>query len=209
MPFLIAIVTLVILLNLRLRYVSKNFDVQYDRTQYLKDEANANSARAKDIDESMIIRLSERDLPFRSGYDRNIAQENEIIRIQNKVRLNLEMPVIKTEIPSNIEVKKRFGAANLQKVIDGEENFTRLILHLNQWAKLLLRGENKRDAEAVLEVAVRSRSDVSETYIMLYDLYADTSRLEKIEELKKNIDNLPDIAKIRVCKHIKKESENI
>lgn len=203
MPWLFMIIVFfIIMLNVRLRYVNKKYDIEYERKKYLQDEMEANFARAQDLEESMIINLSPHELPFRFDYDATDKNGADILKIQEKIKLNLEMPLIRTGIDTNADVKRRFGASNLQMIIDGEENLTKLIQRLNRWAGLLMDSGNVKDAETVLGTAVKCRSDISETYVLLYDLYTRAGRNEKFSALEKSIDSLPETAKKMAWKRI-------
>jgi hypothetical protein len=67
------------------------------------------------------------------------------------------------------------------------EDFDKVCILLNSYAKALISAERFDDAKGVLEFAVGVGTDISESYVMLADIYKKSSQSEKLNFLREQI----------------------
>lgn len=201
--FFITFVFFALWLNYRIALNSKQEkERKAQEKAYVKANVKSVFAHSRPLDEEMILRLDERDFPFRHNYREENATEYDLMTTQKKVWHHLSAPLIKTDIPTTLEIRQRFGNDQLQYIIDGEENYTRLLHYLNKWAAQLIAVGNTPDAEIILKKTIAIGSDISETYVLLYRIYDAANRKSDMAALKRQIDTLPDITRARVYKAI-------
>lgn len=160
----------------------------YKRSQIAKEDAEkatafwelenqANSTRKKDIDNLSYIQIPLEDFPI--GKDPSEARaslEEELLSLSRERILNL------TGL-SNTELKLQYGAANLDALSSYDNNYTRLVRLLTDYAKTLIEDSCFDDAVTVLEFGVKIRSDVTENYLLLARLYQDRGEEHRIRSL--------------------------
>lgn len=205
--FFITFIFFTLWLNWHIANSDKELKNMYRRRdEYIKANIRAAYIPAQPLDEHMIIRLMEKDLPFRVYSPKERGAEDSISydlqKVQDKVKHHLSAPLIKTNIPTNLEIKERFGNDNLRYIVNGEENFIRLLHYMNKWARLLIESGNAKDAEWVLQKAIDIGSDISETYVLLYQLYQSSYKEGAIASLTEKINALPQITQERIYKTV-------
>lgn len=96
---------------------------------------------------------------------------------------------------TNTDLKLEYGTANINILSDCDFHYTNMVTLLQKLAELL--HENAEDALAVdvLEFAVSTGTDVSKTYYLLAELYADAGTPEKIELLITMAENIHSLMK--------------
>ena len=91
---------------------------------------------------------------------------------------------------SNTELKLKYGAGNLDEILEYEQNYLLLIKTLSNWGTWLYEQHNYKDAETVLDYAVFCQSDIRQTYITLARIYIEQNSINKIHNLAKKTENI-------------------
>ena len=65
----------------------------------------------------------------------------------------------------------KYGVANLQILIQYDENFSKLSRTLAKWGKLLFEAGEPGAAETVLSYAISCKADIEDTFITLAKIY--------------------------------------
>ena len=95
-----------------------------------------------------------------------------------------------------------YGSANLPALSEYDDNFTDLVRLLNKWGKRLYELGFEDQAVFILEFAVNTKSDISETYKLLFKIYNHLNTPEKIELLIKTAESLNSINKKVILKYL-------
>lgn len=179
----------------------------YKRSQLTKEEAEKNSAfwnlenqanttRKKEIEHLDYIQIPLDTFPIGKypSEERN-ALEQELLSLSEKKILNL------TGI-SNTELKLQYGAANLETLSACDDNFARLVRLLTDYAKTLVDDSHSQEAITVLEFGVRIKSDVTENYVLLANLYQENGEKVKIRSLIETASLLNSLSKETIRKRL-------
>lgn len=108
---------------------------------------------------------------------------------------------------SNTDLKLTYGTANITVLSEYDAHYTQMVTILQKLADCLVASEDSEQAIRVLEYAISTGSDVSKSYYLLSDLYAQAGTPEKIHNLMKQAENIPSIMKNSVLQHLKAACE--
>lgn len=144
-------------------------------------ESRANSTRKQSLDGLPYIYLPLRDLPFLS--DTIDSPDSELASIEKEIREISEKKIVNLTGISNTELKLQYGAPNLEFLTEYDENFTVLCRLLFRWGTKLNELAFQREAIQVLEYGVRLGTDIRGHYLLLANLYRNTSQNSRIQGL--------------------------
>ena len=186
-PFLASFILLCIFFNIRSRGVSRKAEQR--EADFWEKERESNNVRKKSLDSLEYIHIPTDHLPFGTAGEDDYLQtcEDEILALKDEKIVNL------TGI-SNTDLKLEYGTANITVLSQYDQNYTALVCGLQKWGQALYDKGCYEDAAKVLEFAVRTRSDITQTYRTLADIYRTKLGYSE-SEIKKKIDGLIPIAK--------------
>ena len=156
-------------------------------------ESRANSTRKQSLDGLPYIYLPLRDLPFLS--DTMDSPDSELASIEKKIRDISEKKIVNLTGISNTELKLQYGAPNLEFLTEYDENFTILCRLLFRWGARLNELAFQREAIQVLEYGVQLGTDIRGHYLLLANLYRNTSQNSRIQKLIDQAETLNSINK--------------
>ena len=84
---------------------------------------------------------------------------------------------------TNTELKLQYGAPNINLLMEFDQNYTLLARTLQTFAEELFKAGLVSEAKTVLEFAISTHTDVSQSYFLLADIYEREHQPEKIEAL--------------------------
>lgn len=172
---LICIMIFVIWLKYQLSKSSKN---EYQSsTQFWEKENQANFVRKKDISNLEYISIPLNELPFMD----NIS--GEILYVQDAIKKLATKKILNLTGYSNTDLKLNYGTANINALSDYDQNYTLLIRNLHKWASLLYDEGMIIESKTVLQYAVKCKTDISSTYVLLATIYESEKHPDKIKEL--------------------------
>ena len=143
--------------------------------RFLEEEQAANSARKREIEPELFFYADLENLPH--------IPENDpfkVLRAAKRTMIRFEKP------ESNVELKKRYGVAQLESITLYEENFTDFLKSLGDWAQDLYNEKNADSALQVLSYAIELGSEFRGTYRLAAEIYAserDVYALEQLSEM--------------------------
>lgn len=147
------------------------------KADFWERENQANSAPKKDIEHLNYITVPLDDFPIgKYPLEALREPESELTELADKKILNL------TGI-SNTDLKLQYGVANIEYLSDYDENFTRLVRVIADYANILADNSYTEDAVRVLEFGVKIQSDVTQNYVLLASLYQARGEGTKIRSL--------------------------
>lgn len=177
----------VVVLNYKHNHVSR---VEKQRThEFWQKERESNHARKKDISSLPYIQIPIDTLPFSQTSDSVIQEYQDIIKeLANAKILNLNGI-------SNTELKLQFGPANLESLIEYDQNFTQLIQTLAKWGERLYEQGNLTEAKTILEYGITCKTEIKNNYILLANIYKAEQEFHKINELIETANSLSTLMK--------------
>lgn len=149
--------------------------------EYWERESLANSTRKQNLDGLPYIYVPLKELPFLT--ETMDSADNELAAIEKEVQALSERKIVNFTGISNTELKLQYGAPNLDLLTEYDDNFTALARLLFRWGSKLSDLAFQREAIQVLEYGVRIGSDIRAHYLLLANLYRNTSQNSQIQRL--------------------------
>lgn len=180
LPLLSAIIVVFIVwLQYEIRKTSRNTRKVSER--FWRREQDANMTRRLDISQLNYITLDITRLPMMEHTDSTInSYRDTILKLLDKKIVNLSGF-------TNTELKLKYGAANINILIECDSNYINLVSILQKWAERLYHNGDISKAITVLEYAVSFYTDVKRTYSLLAELYIQQNTPDKINHLLETI----------------------
>ncbi len=195
--FPIIVLTFIIWLNYEIRKNNRNS--KHDMDNFWQREKEANFSRRKDLSELNYITISTDMLPLIDNPDPTTNSYRDILlKLSGKTAINLRGH-------TNTDLKIKYGAANINQLMEYESNYITLVSILQKWANHLYNQGKITDCQSILEFALSYQTDVTKSYTMLANIYKSQNRTDNIKDLIETIANTPIQNKDRLIK----ELENI
>ncbi|MBQ1871005.1 MAG: hypothetical protein II147_02330 [Lachnospiraceae bacterium] len=171
LPYILIIFGIVGLL--RARAVKKD---QKKRDDFFQKESEANSVKKRDISALPYIVPDEALLNTDSSDPKITELLSELKTFKDKKILNL------TGI-SNTDLKLKYGTANITELSECDDNFTSYCKVLYSIGKAYNEIGDTVSARRFLEYAVGIRTDITDNYVLLANIYRDNNELNRINDL--------------------------
>ncbi len=184
---------LTVLLILWIRHAGKQADKQSGQTsaEFWQQEQEANFTRRADISDLPYIKIPDTLLSLSADalplLPAGSPEQEELTSLSDQLRELSEASILNLTGISNTQLKLRYGFANLDTLVQCDENFTRLCQVLNRMGRLLKDFQLEQEAIQVLSYSVECGSDIQETYLLLADLYQKAGKEEAISELLESV----------------------
>ncbi|MBQ9342158.1 MAG: hypothetical protein IJT81_07365 [Lachnospiraceae bacterium] len=171
LPYILIIFGIVGLL--RARAVKKD---QKKRDDFFQKESEANSVKKRDISALPYIVPDEALLNTDSSDPKINELLSELKTFKDKKILNL------TGI-SNTDLKLKYGTANITELSECDDNFTSYCKVLYSIGNAYNEIGDTVSARRFLEYAVGIRTDITDNYVLLANIYRDNNELNRIDDL--------------------------
>nr|WP_297703682.1 hypothetical protein [uncultured Butyrivibrio sp.] len=187
LPFLATFIIFIIVANIATRRVSRKTEQR--EQEFWDREREANSVRKKSLDSLEYIHIPIDTLPFNTHDDNAMIKkaEDEVFALKDEKIVNF------TGI-TNTDLKMEYGAPNITVLTQYDQNYTSLVIALQNWGEALYNSGYYEDAAKVLEFSVKTRTDISSTYRLLVDMYKTKLGLNE-SEMRKKLEGMLPIAK--------------
>lgn len=176
----------------------KSLDAKQEKTQkdFWDRERAANITPAKDISNLRYITIPIEKFPL------NFTDDPKVLEIENELQELSTHKLLNLTGKSNTDLKLEYGVPNFDTMTKIGEDFDRVCVLLNSYAKILKEAGLHTDALEVLEFAVGVGSDISETYTLLADYYRENGQDQKLEFLKSKVSSSEMLLKDSILKKI-------
>ena len=160
-------------------------------------EAEANLVRRKPLDDLDYIVVPFDALPLQTDLENDkISDAIRIIQtFQDKKAVNL------TGL-TNTDLKLEYGAPNIRILTEYDQNYTLLIRTLNQWGANLNQDGFEAEARTVYEFAASIRTDISQTYKELSQIYVAHNLTEQLLTLRETADTISSLMRDSILKDL-------
>lgn len=171
------------------------------KEEFLEREREASFSRVKEIEQERFISIDINKFPIMNAQDIETDEEKYAYTLQNAVieKSSKKMAHFDEE---NLELKKMYGASNLETIIQYEENYTEFLRKLSSWAKALADANRKDDAIKVLEEGMKVGLDYTKSIMLLADLYNEKKDTIALNNLYNLIKQNKSITMDKVVKYI-------
>ena len=133
---------------------------------FWETEAKANNTRKKTLDNLTYVCIPENILHL------TVADEDEDIKECYETLLSLSSEkIVNLTGYTNTELKLKYGAPNIDVLIQYDQNYTSLVKTLQKLGDKLLKKGFEKEAIELLEFSVATRTDISSTYRLLMNYY--------------------------------------
>lgn len=148
-------------------------------------EREANSVRKKDLSGLDYITIPAELLNAPAGVD------EETLSCYERLRSLSGQDIVNFSGRTNTDLKLAYGTANITVLSEMGDRFDTMLITLTTLGKKLMEQSLDREAMDVLSFAVRCRSDISEQYLLLAQLYRKHQLTGELTRLYRSIDLLP------------------
>ena len=163
-------------------------------------ETKANSVRKKSLDHLPYITFDFDRLPTATSFTESGAEVPESLEILNGLR---DKKMLNLNGISNTDLKLKYGAPNITRLSEYEENFTVFSIHIVRLAQALYDADRKAEARTLLEKTIVTGTDISEHYLLLARLYLEEGKPGKINDLILLAEKLPTMMKDTILTRLK------
>ena len=193
-PFLTIFIILLIAMAIRFRQLDKKQEAKEEA--FWSRELEASATLAKDISNLPYITIPLDKFPLNFSEDEDILSiEQELSELSTHKLLNLTGK-------TNTDLKLEYGVPNFETMKQIGDDYDRVTVLLNTYGKVLMANERFDDAIRVLEFAVGTNTDVSETYVLLAACYFATGKDDKLLYLKEHVEKMDTLMKASILAHI-------
>ena len=197
-PIFASFIVFCLWLKYVLRKSSKQADSQ--KESFWEREAKANNTRRKSLEHLDYITIPTEifSLEELSANQETLAPLMENYRVKESVELIRELStrkIVNFTGLSNTDLKLEYGAPNIKLLMEYDQNYTLLARTLQTLAEELFKAGLIPEARAILEFAISTKTDVSQSYFLLADIYERDGEPEKINGLIQNAETLNTMMK--------------
>lgn len=183
MPFFASFIIFIVWLTYELAKSRRHAEKK--KASYWEKEAQANSTRRQSLDNLNYITIPFESLPTDALKDDETVQEY-ILTLHSLA----ESPIVNFTGITNTDLKLQYGAPNIDLLMRYDQNYTTLACTLQKWAEKLYENGHITETKRVLEFALSTDTDVSNSYRLLASIYASEGNTEGIKTLKDKAQNL-------------------
>lgn len=191
---------ILIIFNTLIKQDTKNTKNKFEN--YIALNRKADFSRTKPIENSRFIDININNFPIMEEKQNFTDAEKKAFKLQNDflVCASKKMGHFKE---NNLELKQMYGIANLESIIQYEDNFSSFMSVSFNWAKALSDADMKNEAIQVLEEILKLGLDTSKPIILLADLYKEKNIINKLEQLYNMTKASDDVSLKLANSHIK------
>lgn len=180
---LLATVTFVIWLTYQLKKHDRLNKKVYD--EYWEKERMSNQVRKKPLDNLPYITVPIEYIP--KSLMENDSTVSDCIGILSGLS---KKKIVNLTGYTNTELKAEYGAANLNILMEYDENFTIYVRTMNKLAYAYYEEGYESNARILLEHSIKAGCDIKATYLLLAKIYQAHNEQEKIFHLYNTVDSL-------------------
>ncbi len=162
--FAISFLVFIGITNYQVRKITKKENAY--KGNYWAEEQAANRVPRKSLDDLHYLQVPLDRLPLDV-----MSDDGQVGECTDLILALSDEPIANLTGYTNTDLKFRYGAPNLTRLIRCDQNYTNLVTALQRWARRLYDHAYFREAATILEYAVETGTDVTASYELLCDLY--------------------------------------
>lgn len=192
-PIFASLIVFCLFLKFHLKKSSKQADSR--SKNFWEREAKANSTRRKSLDNLKYITIPLNLLSWDSGILTSLSDNyyfQDALQILSQLSTT---KIVNLTGLTNTDLKLEYGAPNINMLMEFDQNYTLLARTLQTLSEELFKAGYISEAKSVLEFAISTNTDVSQSYFLLADIYERDCESDKIEELIKTAETINSVIK--------------
>ncbi len=163
-------------------------------------EHRANSVRRKSLDGLNYIHI-----PLESFPTHLLNENAAVMECINIIESLTSLKIVNLTGWSNTDLKLEYGTACITELSEYDQNYTLLARTLQKWADALIEAGYKKEAAALMEFAVSTNTDISQTYYQLADYWASLGEYDQIQRLIRTAESLCSSTRTVILRHLKEK----
>ncbi|SCZ80967.1 hypothetical protein [Pseudobutyrivibrio xylanivorans] len=179
-PLLPFILLFLVLLSIRLHHL--NAKREQEEAEFWEKERQASITPAKDISNLRYITIPIEKFPL------NFSNDEEVIAIENELKELSTHKLLNLTRVTNTDLKLTYGGPNYETMSKIGDDYDRATVLLNKYAEALFEADRIDDVITVLEFAVGTGTDISESYTLLAKCYKQKEMDAKLDLLKNQVE---------------------
>lgn len=196
--FLASFIVFSIFISFTIKRQSKNRTS--DESNFWARESKSNSVRRKSLDGLRYIHIPLETFPT------HLLQDNpEAMDCISVLESLTSQKIVNLTGWTNTDLKLEYGTANITALSEYDQNYTLLVRTLQKWADLLTEAGYGAEAAVIMEFAVSTQTDVSQTYYKLADYWLSKGEAFRIEELIRTAEGLRSSSRDSIVRHLKEK----
>ncbi len=161
-------------------------------------ESQANSVRRKSLDGLRYIRIPLEQFPT------HLLNDNtDVLECIETLETLTPQKIVNLTGWSNTDLKLEYGTANITVLSEYDQNYTLLVRTLQKWADNLISAGYEKEAAVIMEFAVSTNTDVSNTYYRLADYWISQGESFRVERLIRTAEGLRSSNRNTIVRHLK------
>lgn len=172
--------------------------------EFWSREARANSVRRKSLDGLHYIKIPLEAFPTQLLHD-----SADVLECIDILEALTSRKIVNFTGWSNTDLKLEYGTANLEFLMEYDQNYTVLARTLQKWADCLIGGGYRKEAAVLMEFAVGTGTDISRTYYLLADYYASLDQYREIDRLREAAKNLRSLNRDIIVRHLQENYPDV
>lgn len=194
----IILISFIIIIWIQYQNTKTNRITHKSKDEFLRQEQESNFTRKKDISSLDYIKIPIDQLPFIDSTDQDLnSLQDDIKNLSEKKILNLNGF-------TNTWIKQTYGSSNLEDLSSYDENYTRLIKTISNLGTCLYERNYKNEARKFLEFGIQCKTDISNNFILLGNIYKEQLELDNLNHLIDTASNLNTLTKSSILSSLQK-----
>ena len=192
-PIFASLIVFCLWLKFHMDRSSKQADSKSE--SFWEREAKANSTRRKSLDNLEYISIPHDLLVLDSTIVNSFSENYRFKDAVESLEYLSSRKIVNLTGYTNTDLKLEYGAPNINLLMEFDLNYTTLARNLQVLAEELFEAGYITEAKTVLEFAISTRTDVSQSYYLLADIYERDCEPNKIESLIDTAESLNTVMK--------------
>ena len=169
-----------------------------DERDFWARETQANSVRRKSLDGLRYIRIPLEQFPT------HLLNDNAtVLECIETLETLTSLKIVNLTGWSNTDLKLEYGTANITVLSEYDQNYTLLVRTLQKWADGLISAGCEKEATVIMEFAVSTNTDISNTYYRLADYWISQGEGFQVERLIRTAEGLRSSNRNAIVRHLK------
>lgn len=198
LAFLASLIAFMLFLSISIRHQNKL--AQEKEKSFWEREARANSIRRKSLDGLSYIKI-----PLETFPTHILQNDSTVQKCISTLEVLTSQKIVNLTGYTNTDLKLEYGTANITVLSEYDQNYTVLVRTMQKWADILLETGYVEEAVVLMEFAVSTGTDISNTYYKLADYLATRGEYDRIEGLISTAENLRSSGKNTIVKHLREQ----
>ena len=164
-------------------------------------ELKSNSVRRKSLDGLNYIRI-----PLESFPTHILNENSTVMECIDTLETLTDQKIVNLTGWTNTDLKLEYGTAHITALTEYDQNYTLLVRTLQKWADELIAANYHKEASVLMEFAVSTSTDVSQTYYHLADYWISRGEPGQVERLIRTAEGLRSASRNTIVRHLKEKS---